>query len=60
MKQQSQPDQTKQINRFIQSIGERNYAEANKSLQKTIENKLIDRIKQYKNINIFKQWAKTK
>ena len=55
MKQQSQPDQTKQINRFIKSIGERNYAEANKSLQKTIENKLIDRIKQYKNINIFKQ-----
>lgn len=55
MKQQPTSEQSKQITRFIQSVGEKNYAEANKTLQKTIENKLIDRIKQYKNINIFKQ-----
>ena len=47
--------QTQEITKFIQSLGEKNYAEANKSLQKTIENKLINRISQFKNINIFKQ-----
>lgn len=42
------------ITKFIQSIGEKNYAQANKHLQKTIENKLISKISQFKNINIFK------
>ena len=55
MKTQTPSNQTQQITKFIQSLGEKNYAEANKHLQKTIENKLLDRIKQYKNINIFKQ-----
>ena len=55
MKNQNTPVQTKEITKFIQSIGEKNYAQANKSLQKTIENKLLDKISQYKNINIFKQ-----
>tara|TARA_B100001093_G_C26751183_1_gene981217 strand:+ start:388 stop:558 length:171 start_codon:yes stop_codon:yes gene_type:complete len=54
-KQKTSPTQTQEITKFIQSLGEKNYADANKSLQKTIENKLINRIKQFKNINIFKQ-----
>ena len=41
------------IIKFVQSIGEKNYAKANQSLKKTIENKILDRIKQHKNINIF-------
>jgi hypothetical protein len=42
------------IVKFIQSLAEKNYAKANESLQKTIENKLFNKIKQYKTINIFK------
>lgn len=42
------------ISRFIQNLGQKNYAEANKCLQKTIENKLLSRISQHKNINIFR------
>lgn len=42
------------IAKFIQNLGEKNYAEANKCLKKTIENKLLGRISQYKNINIFR------
>ena len=55
MSTQNNQQQKQDISRFIQRIGEKKYAEANKFLQKTIENKLIDRIKQHKSINIFKQ-----
>lgn len=55
MSKQISNEQNKQIVKFIQHLSDKNYVEANKSLQKTIENKLIDRISQYKNINIFKQ-----
>lgn len=41
------------IIKFVQSIGEKNYAKANESLKKTIENKILNRIRQQKNINIF-------
>ena len=47
-------NQSKQIIRFVQHLNDKNYSEANKTLQKTIENKLINKISQYKNINIFK------
>jgi len=42
------------IVRFIQSLSEKNYSSANEHLKKTIENKLINRISKFKNINIFK------
>ena len=47
-------DQTKYIAGFIRSLGEKNYATANKLLQKTIESKLINKLNQHKNINIFR------
>lgn len=54
MKNRISNEQQETITKFIQNLGEKNYAEANKMLQKTIENKLFNKIKQYKNINIFK------
>lgn len=48
------PEQSKNITRFIQSVSEKNYANANEHLKKTIENKLINKISQFRNINIFK------
>lgn len=42
------------ISKFVQNLGQKNYADANKCLQKTIENKLLSRISQHKNINIFR------
>ena len=48
------PGQKKLITKFIQKIGEKNYSEANDYLKKTIENKLLGKINQYKNINIFR------
>ncbi len=42
------------IAKFIQRLGETNYASANDHLKKTIESKLINKISRYKNINIFK------
>ena len=39
---------------FVSKLGEKNYAEANKYLKKTIESKLSNKIKEFKNINIFK------
>ena len=48
------PNQKKLITKFIQKIGEKNYSEANGYLKKTIENKLLGKINQYKNINIFR------
>lgn len=55
MKKNNSNNQTKQlISRFIHSLGEKNYAEANKCLKKTIENKLSSRISDHKNINIFR------
>jgi len=48
------PNQKKLITKFIQKIGEKNYSEANDYLKKTIENKLLGKINQYKNINIFR------
>lgn len=36
---------TKEVNQFIGNIANKNYSEANRSLQKMIENKLKDRIK---------------
>ena len=41
------------ISGFLRSLTEKNYAEANKYLKKAVENKLSDKIKGYKNINIF-------
>ena len=38
-------DTKKDIKQFIGNICDRNYSEANKSLQKMIENKLKERIK---------------
>lgn len=55
MSKEKTPEQINNITRFIQSVSEKNYADASKHLQKTIENKLINRIRQHKNINIFKQ-----
>ena len=55
MSKKNTPEQINNITRFIQSVSEKNYAAANKHLQKTIENKLINRIRQHKNINIFEQ-----
>ena len=45
---------TQNITKFIQSVSEKNYASANEHLKKTIENKLINKISRFKNINIFK------
>lgn len=42
------------ISRFVKHLGEENYAEANKYLKKTIEHKLSNKIKEFKNINIFR------
>lgn len=50
---QQNPDQKKLITKFIQKIGEKNYSGANDYLKKTIENKILGRISQHKNINIF-------
>ena len=45
---------TKQnISRFLHNLNSKNYAAANKNLQKAIENKLFDKINAHKNINIF-------
>ena len=38
--------ETKDIKQFIANIADKNYSDANKSLQKMIENKLKNRIKQ--------------
>ena len=38
-------DKTKDIKQFIANIADKNYSQANTSLQKMIENKLKDRIK---------------
>lgn len=38
--------ETKDIKQFIANIADKNYSNANKSLQKMIENKLKNRIKQ--------------
>ena len=54
MKQAENTNTRDNIVKFIQSLAEKNYAKANESLQKTIENKLFNKIKQYKTINIFK------
>ena len=54
MKQTENTNTRDNIVKFIQSLAEKNYAKANESLQKTIENKLFNKIKQYKTINIFK------
>ena len=48
------PPEKELITKFIQKIGEKNYSEANNYLKKTIENKLLGRINQFKNINIFR------
>jgi len=42
------------ITKFVQSLGEKNYAQANVNLKKAIENKISDRISGLKNINIFR------
>lgn len=44
----------KSITKFVQSLGEKNYADANVNLKKAIENKISDRISKLKNINIFR------
>ncbi len=47
--------QTSNLVKFIQNIGEKNYAKANTWLQKAVENKLLNKISNAKNINIFKR-----
>ena len=54
MKNEQTNSQKQHIARFIHSLSEKNYAEASKHLQKTVENKLINKIKPLKNINIFR------
>jgi Mg/Co/Ni transporter MgtE len=54
MKKQLPAIQKQQIASFIKQLSNKNYAEANKSLQKTVESKLFNKISQYKDINIFK------
>ena len=49
---QNNPER-KNITSFLKNLGEENYAEANKYLKKTIENKLFNKIKGVKDINIF-------
>lgn len=39
---------------FVKCLGEKNYAEADKYLNKAIEQKLLQRIKDNKKTNIFK------
>lgn len=39
-------DTKKDIKQFVSNLCDKNYSEANKSLQKMIENKLKERIKQ--------------
>lgn len=46
--------ENKHIPAFVRELGEKNYAEANKYLKKTIETKLSNKIKEFKNINIFR------
>ena len=41
------------IANFLHNINTKNYATANKNLQKAIENKLFNKINKHKNINIF-------
>ena len=54
MNNQQQPSSDrKSIVNFIQSLGEKDYAKADKHLQDTIEKKLISKINTAKNINIF-------
>ena len=52
-KQQEPSNEHKSIVNFIQSLGEKDYAKADKHLQDTIEKKLISKINTAKNINIF-------
>lgn len=47
-------NENRDIPKFVSKLGEKNYAEANKYLKKTIENKLLNKIKEFKNINIFR------
>ncbi len=54
MKEQS-PQIKQSITQFVKHLTDKNYAEANKFLKKTVETKLFDRIKPHKSINIFKQ-----
>ena len=51
--QETSPTTRKDIISFIQSLGEKDYAKADKHLQDTIENKLINKINASKGINIF-------
>ena len=53
------PNVNQQIASFVHSLNNKNYAEANKHLQKAVENKLFNKIKQQKNINIFSKHERT-
>ena len=54
MKNKNNNNTRQEIAKFIHSLSEKNYAKANDHLQKTIESKLINRIRQHKNINILR------
>lgn len=49
------PETKQTITQFVKHLNDKNYAEANKFLKKTIETKLFERIRPMKSINIFKQ-----
>ena len=53
MNQSNQSGFRENISKFLHNLNSKNYAEANKSLQKAVENKLFYKINKHKNINIF-------
>ena len=53
MKQANQRNFKENISSFLHNLNSKNYAEANKSLQKAVENKLFNKINKHKNIKIF-------
>lgn len=52
-KQETSTGERKNIINFIQSLGEKDYAKADKHLKNAIENKLFNKISASKGINIF-------
>jgi SLT domain-containing protein len=55
MNEPSQTTEKSKIANFIKSINDKNYAQANKYLQKTIHQKLTNKISQSKTTPIFQK-----
>ena len=50
---QKQPTQKSAISKFVSDVSAGNYASANTQLTSIIENKLLERINNFKNLKIF-------